>query len=301
MTTRWLFFLIAAFIADTANAQNEYFLEPVTWGFVSGFQSPDWWEESFTNYYTAGDTTINDTTWKKVYSSGYMIHHWPLPEDTYSYAASLTAFVHSEGSKMYRRTNAGLENDLPVLDFDLDIGDTIEVMYIQQCIDLSISPGTFLISSIDSIFISGEWRKVFNSDCGSVIEGIGPSDALFFYGSGEQSGGMTCFGYGPEFFDVGAVISPSSGECHFALEIQELTDNRLKIFPNPSSGQVSLVSYSGAIQNVEVYNSSGDRVRSISVNALTAMIDLSDLPAGIYLAKAVPDSATGTSQILIIE
>jgi len=62
-----------------------------------------------------------------------------------------------------------------------------------------------------------------------------------------------------------------------------------------------LVSYSGAIQNVEVYNSSGDRVRSISVNALTAMIDLSDLPAGIYLAKAVPDSATGTSQILIIE
>jgi hypothetical protein len=61
-------------------------------------------------------------------------------------------------------------------------------------------------------------------------------------------------------------------------------EERFSLFPNPSSGKVSLFHSAGQFYSVKVYNSSGAEVRSL-IPASSTEIDLENEPPGLYLFK----------------
>ncbi len=70
-----------------------------------------------------------------------------------------------------------------------------------------------------------------------------------------------------------------------SLDKQQIENKTLKIFPNPSSGQVFIKS-DNAIQALEVYNMDGQLLRSaIMQNQLNFSLDFSDLNNGLYLIR----------------
>ncbi|MGY6562088.1 MAG: T9SS type A sorting domain-containing protein [Luteibaculaceae bacterium] len=60
----------------------------------------------------------------------------------------------------------------------------------------------------------------------------------------------------------------------------------LKIFPNPGNGKVNFTSESLNVDMIKVYNFSGKLVKTITVNGLNAIVDVSDLADGVYIFQA---------------
>ena len=80
----------------------------------------------------------------------------------------------------------------------------------------------------------------------------------------------------------------ANGVSQFAIAPLRVKDfeieNRVSFFPNPSGGKITIRNASGkAIQNLTLYNVSGQTVKSIQNPGEN--LDLSDLPAGIYGMK----------------
>jgi hypothetical protein len=62
------------------------------------------------------------------------------------------------------------------------------------------------------------------------------------------------------------------------------TEPVLKIYPSPVSDWVSIES-EGEIMTLDLYNLTGNRIRTIQVNSNFVDVDMTDSPAGIYLLK----------------
>lgn len=84
-------------------------------------------------------------------------------------------------------------------------------------------------------------------------------------------------------------IAYSQWDCETAndpaLAIQEMTDNQLKIFPNPATDKVTIVD-TPIGETVSVLNVSGQTFKEIIVENHETMLDLSNFPPGIYLVKS---------------
>lgn len=90
--------------------------------------------------------------------------------------------------------------------------------------------------------------------------------------------------------------SPDSG-CADTVSIPDTTTNstsiaftntssQLKVYPNPSSAEVTIAAPS-AINEIAVYNMTGERIISITPVTNTVQINIAHLPAGYYLYKVV--------------
>ena len=80
----------------------------------------------------------------------------------------------------------------------------------------------------------------------------------------------------------------------------ELAGKLLKVFPNPSSGQLNIQSEYTIVQ-VELYNLSGQLVRTFN-GSLINSIDVEGLPAGMYVLKAATqDHQLLSKKVMIVE
>lgn len=62
-----------------------------------------------------------------------------------------------------------------------------------------------------------------------------------------------------------------------------LSDNGLRVFPNPATGNFSL-GLEGQ-QRIEMFDVNGNKVKQLQVSSNFTSIDIHDLPAGLYLLK----------------
>ncbi len=89
------------------------------------------------------------------------------------------------------------------------------------------------------------------------------------------------------YFDTNPAIVTNTFETTFvdALGTSESQRANASIFPNPTNGNVSVIS-SDEIESVEMYNAIGTIAKKFSsVNALSTILDISELPTGIYFMK----------------
>jgi uncharacterized Ntn-hydrolase superfamily protein len=63
----------------------------------------------------------------------------------------------------------------------------------------------------------------------------------------------------------------------------------IKVFPNPASDKLTISGLQFTINEIEIYNSLHELVKKIKVEEKDTVIDLSELPAGIYFLKATND------------
>ena len=125
----------------------------------------------------------------------------------------------------------------------------------------------------------------------NYIEGINDCSGVYFSGNtlyvNESQFGVA---FGVNFvptsnpfcvktFEVDDIIS-STGQI-------ELEENTIRVFPNPSTGAVSVASENGEIiERVEVFSLEGRLVKSITLESDTGNMFLSGLHNGLYLVKA---------------
>ena len=208
---------------------------------------------------------------------------------------------------MYEPTT---NSDTILYDFNLQIGDTLDATkefwagYYQL-------PDFWIVTSIDSILINGQYRKRFNytpsfdSTCTSyMIEGIGSNHGLFY-------GPSNCFEYGAslnKFFQDNQLLfgdsSPVWFACHdFTLSIHELeTKYSCSISPNPFHSS-TLLELSSQFESAEIkiYNSIGEEIKRLRTLSKSTTINREDLLNGIYFIKATNQRGQVLTAKFIIE
>jgi hypothetical protein len=98
--------------------------------------------------------------------------------------------------------------------------------------------------------------------------------------------------------NLASVVSLSTPYNPVGIEGQEKGIAVLRLFPNPSTSHVTLLSLTKEAVNVAIFNSLGQQVDEKRV-AGQLTIDVTSLPAGIYLVKATADSGTEFHRLII--
>ena len=81
----------------------------------------------------------------------------------------------------------------------------------------------------------------------------------------------------------------SNNDCifvDFGVGFTELGNDLLSVYPNPTNGKLT-INFTNEIKKAEisVLNITGEKVRMISCNSSTTVLDLSDITKGIYFLK----------------
>lgn len=168
-------------------------------------------------------------------------------------------------------------------DFNASVGDSISLC--ETC--------NVVVSSIDSVFIDGNYRKRFNISGlqpYSVIEGIGSTFGILeptchF----EYSGELTCHSQN------GHTIYPdSSVQCSIITNsgssVQK--EQQISLYPNPFSESTNLeITLSDPFWRWEIFDSFGRLTQSISGTSGTkTKIKRDGISSGIYFFRITSDS-----------
>jgi len=140
----------------------------------------------------------------------------------------------------------------------------------------TVTSPTLCIGFSDTLIASGASTYTWSSNAGSVVNDsavVSPTVNETYTVTGTDTNG--CFNT--------ATVSITIDNCGTGINNQEKSD--LVIYPNPSSGNLTLQSAS-EIGTIEVYNSLGALVYKTNAKDTRVQIDLSSEAAGIYYLHA---------------
>lgn len=197
-------------------------------------------------------------------------------------------------------------SDTILYDFNLQVGDTLNQ---REYWAINFGPLDYwIVSSIDSILIDGNYRKQFhysrtsNPTCfSSMIEGIGADHGLLFLP-------QTCFEYFAAlraFYQSGTLLyGDSLYPCHdFTAGVTEIKIKKsISISPNPfhSSAQLEF-NFDFANAELQIYNTLGLQVRKQKIISPTTTINRDGLKDGIYYYQIINYKGNLTSGKFVIE
>ena len=95
------------------------------------------------------------------------------------------------------------------------------------------------------------------------------------------------------FDDIEIISNTLSNGNNLSLNIDQFN-----AFPNPSKDRVTISSKNKSIKNIVLYNILGKEILELQPNSLSAIIDISHLPDGIYIAKILTSSGVGSLKLL---
>ncbi|RZK74123.1 MAG: DUF4394 domain-containing protein, partial [Pedobacter sp.] len=79
------------------------------------------------------------------------------------------------------------------------------------------------------------------------------------------------------------------------LAVDDVNANKFSYYPNPTTGILN-ISAANKIENIEVYNTAGQKVLGFAPNTKESEINLSSLPKGLYLVKALVNGKVVTNK-----
>jgi len=90
----------------------------------------------------------------------------------------------------------------------------------------------------------------------------------------------------------GITIGAFQGDTVLAAEAIVQTDGVLRVYPNPMTSTMHVVSEETSIRSLYLLDVLGRLVKTIEVNDLSATVDVASLPAGVYILKTVFEGGT---------
>jgi hypothetical protein len=188
--------------------------------------------------------------------------------------------------KVYYRNNSGQEPTL-LYDFSLEEGDTVRLYG-----NLSLE---YTILQVDSIeLLTGDFRKrwVLSPEFGENpiwIEGIG-NTTLYLLNSGDLNGStlvtrLLCCYENNELVYMNVFFNT----CYLSTShVEGFSNTSLRIWPNPTKGIVTLSfpqfhKYNDVL--FEVLSIDGRKLLSKPIHSELSTLDISNLPAGMYLYR----------------
>jgi len=93
-------------------------------------------------------------------------------------------------------------------------------------------------------------------------------------------------------------IDAYAGLIIVGLNEEESDEAKYTIYPNPAQDRIHILS-EDKMQEIMIYTSEGKLYRSIPVNAISKVIDVSDLDNGVYLLRVRKENSMSTRSIVI--
>ncbi len=82
-------------------------------------------------------------------------------------------------------------------------------------------------------------------------------------------------------------------------EVYKRNNNEFDIYPNPSTGLVTINCKSGIFDKIEIINVTGQKVHSVNITSKNIQIDLSNLAKGLYFVKIKGENYYKTEKLII--
>lgn len=263
--------LIISFEGNTQT--NVYHPYPQGWGatwhsehvFYDGMGGANY---SYSSTEWGGDTIINSLTYTKVYDGIGSGHQ---------YSGGVRQNIALE--EAYFIDDQNIEHDIS-FDQNAMIGDTIKTGMLANLVPDS----TFIVNSIDSIFINGDYRKYFvivpldiassNLEEATFLSGVG----FISYWGNLWSWSLQCHSVEHNWLYGG--IEPVNPICILSIDNLPI-ELSFKSFPNPTIGLINL---NKTPKKVRLYSTNGVEINPNQFVLNQKMLDISTLSSGIYLA-----------------
>ncbi|HWY37109.1 MAG TPA: T9SS type A sorting domain-containing protein [Bacteroidia bacterium] len=235
-----------------------------------------------------GDTLINTISYKKLYKQQGTF--FPscgggnpcfTPSGAFTYQGALRQ--DSGMKKVYFFPSAGLTHDTLLYDYNLTIGDTLALSYLNCC----GSGWQWTVKKIDSILISGRFHKTFifdtiygQSSISFLIEGVGNSfgPLMRFDNCINDCWGLGCF-------NENSIPNTACNSAYCPLHVlslnQIILNTEFCIYPNPTSNQFYIETNTTDKLTVDLYDVNGRHVYSASAMD-KSNINVATLDEGIY-------------------
>jgi len=173
-------------------------------------------------------------------------------------------------------------------------------------LNITFGTYTFNLSSNKLIFIvkyDNSGNVIWAMNAGGGYHGYFNTITYSVYGnlvfSGYFSGPTIIFGS-----DTISTVNIDMGLAKLSpvLEIESITNqNNISVYPNPASGNISILAEGGSINSMEIYNIMGEKVYLETDIILQEKfdIDISHLPGGIYFVKAGTNKGVQTEKMVV--
>lgn len=240
------------------------------------------WEDLKYEYLCRGDTIVEEEAYKKIYRRDFVYEEEPFPgryplpyriarenlfglirEDTV--AKKVWAIVFAESAE------CPVKEPFLLFDFGVEPGDTL-----RTCVFLDAQP---TVVGIDQYDYNG-WgeRTVIEYTDGTLLEGIGSTFGLFEVAMPNISGYQVslinyCIGS-----DEACNILTTNTSSHV------MAPAFFRVYPNPVVDR-AVVQSKHPIANVKLFDPNGRALLEKRPGSNQAVLDLSRLPAGLYLLE----------------
>jgi len=239
------------------------------------------------SWYKIGtDTTINNISYKKLMKAIDAQHE----------KFSISGFLRQDANRIY-----SLEGDREILlyDFNLSVGSSMES---------ELNPGQYYTSKLDSVrdtTLNNQIRKIYFltefptsypdyhkteiwiEGIGSVSDGLLRKTMLGITGENSHDYQLLCFHQN----EILKYQSKDYQNCYYNMlvgnkDLSVLTDD-FHIFPNPSSGQLTITNISGVTNShFEIVNLGGETIKEFCTEGTSQIvIDLAAQKKGIYFLR----------------
>jgi len=279
--------LLITLYCNIALSQN-YLNSTSKWYELRGDRYDNWWERS--TFYINGDSIIDNKTYYKLIQD-YDYFKFPTGDigsgDTLQFLEGLSKlhFIREDSAKFYKYQNA---NEHLIIDFDLEVGDTIVTMNNYET-----------ILEVDTIEILGVERKVFKtSNWNKIYEGIGTNRGGILRGvnhlGDEGVGSLFCYSIDNASFEFDETWSyPHIGMDNCSELITDITDDlhgdKVDIYPNPANHLINVktnLEFNKA--EISLFDINGNLCLKESFRN-EMQIDISNLSNGIYFLILIRD------------
>jgi hypothetical protein len=265
--------------------------------YIQQIPPPILWYDAIGEIYYKGDTTINNITYHKLYSTQRNIFCSQVIEGTPYYTGALREDTIQQ--RMYYR-ESGQDTEHILYDFSLEVGDTL--------------PGhSSTVKSIDTIITDDgiarrRWHVFADYPEAYYIEGIGGNQGLLTDVLGVEYPNVTlCFGgdtkqivYYNEYFTYG------NGDCHVPTdtcwnvgmpEMQEISAN-FKVYPNPAKDYIvfeckGLQAKQQNQNSIQILNVLGQVVETLAINGDKTIWITEGVEPGVYFYKTTSGEYSG--------
>ena len=82
--------------------------------------------------------------------------------------------------------------------------------------------------------------------------------------------------------------------------IEESNIINTTIYPNPATNSINIYNEQALIKSVNLYTISGQQVKQVVVNSMKTTLDVSNLPAGMYIAKINTEQEILTRKVQVV-
>lgn len=170
--------------------------------------------------------------------------------------------------------------------------------------DYVLDTDGFVLEKNMSVPLYNDWRKLISIGYSNFTNGNARKMESVFDFWGGTSGDKVS-SYIPFVFNGEAMIRKAKSiELTYAASdtaqsVNDIKDGlQLKIFPNPSIGMFYIDSFNYTVVSWQVFDLAGRIVRSNNEQMTTAVVDITDLPRGVYLLKAYTPGAVLSQKLI---